>query len=166
MRKYSEAGMTITSVLVGMAITTVVSLFAVNQFSNASKAQQHVDLDAEFVSLRTKIVNDFDCNQTVIAMGGDCSTASPYTWLKVMRSNGSVLIDNTGGINGSTKVGRYKLRAWCRPCSTCPNNKMIQIDAGVFKPNTTTVINDPLSGKPRTWKNLFLNVPLGCAIGP
>ena len=148
-------GVMVTAVLIG-----IFAFIFMQQISVMLKVQAHSDIQADIVTLKRYVADNFVC-PTV------CPAPVPK-YIAVARRGapvGAPALINDVASTTPTQLGQYLLRAQCIACASpdildCSPTGQRFIFEFMRGPDKNTPLNDPLLLKKQDWTSMFDGIPL------
>ncbi|NRA69339.1 MAG: hypothetical protein HRU19_33020 [Pseudobacteriovorax sp.] len=105
-KKYKQEGFVLTSVLVAIALFSLMSIGIMNMTSSLKASSHRADLDVLLMDAGLYLYHNLDCNQTF--NGVDCN-ANPKD-ITGRRRDGSTITNQ----DGTTKLGPFFVKTSCQ----------------------------------------------------
>ncbi|MCX6116657.1 MAG: hypothetical protein NT027_03885 [Proteobacteria bacterium] len=146
-KNMKEAGFSMATVFVGIALSSMVAVFINESLSSGFKGQKALELRMERAGILQYLNANLDCSKNITS--SLCPSSGP---VQLLRSDGSVLISKAGT---GTKYGNWTLRADC-----LSSGDGYAIKAAMLLPGKTLASTqndnfrkDPLTGKTVNWNS-------------
>lgn len=104
MKGDAQCGMSLLSMMMGLAITSCLMMVLTTTIARAGQDAHVISADADLRDLRLRLAIATDCAKTRAA-APSCSGSS----IRLIDAFGETLVET-----GSTKIGKYQVRAECR----------------------------------------------------
>lgn len=140
MRKNSQSGMSLLTVLMLSALTGLLAVSFARTFKFTLQSTKHTELDGELETMREALNLSMSCILTKI----ECTSAGQF--VNMLRIDGTVLYPTQDKPKG-VKVGSWNYRVKCKSVNK-PTFEYARFSGGTFD-------QDPLTGKNAEWKPLF-----------
>ncbi len=171
-RLRAQVGTSLVSLLVGIALTSIVSFFLGNMLVNSLRSRNNIHLKNEVLEFKSNLEIIHDCSQTLQNLPADCTT--PVT-VDIYNRAGNVLISSAH----YTKVTpKFYALATCLEDHVDATGaidfpgRYIKISMAVLKPGVITkaptandLEKDSLTGLPTQIDDLYQTIPFSCMYG-
>jgi hypothetical protein len=142
--------MSLTELLVAIAIGALVVAMAALMFQRGSASSRRLGERSEISDLRRELLDRRDCAATKATQRSRCQAGQAIRICKLGAAcDAQPLIDLPQGGKG-TRFGRFSLSARCVPCPTCNGGKRIEVLWG--------------GGDQPATLDLYRGIPFGCDV--
>ncbi len=156
---YSElrqSGMTLIEMLLSMLVLGLVSIAAMQLYTNHNNSLAHLKINGELEDTRNYVRNALNCAETIAGQVEDCSNSQS---INLKRSNGATFVAKyTDGSAAGTVLGaNIEVKASCKD-----EGGFYSINLDYRRRKNGELLTDPLKGTTQDWSSLTKNVPLVC----
>ncbi|MCX6117202.1 MAG: hypothetical protein NT027_06655 [Proteobacteria bacterium] len=110
-KRLNEDGVSIVSVLVGVAISSIVAMLISEILGLSFRGMISNTLNTDRRAIANLLISQVDCSQSFTS-----TTCTPASGLKILRDkNGAVIVNNVNSSSSFTRVGNFVLKAECTP---------------------------------------------------